>query len=326
MDLFFVISGVVIAESTRGLPAALRSAFRFTAVRFARIFLGWWPFFALYLLSDVLVGQLAPEVSLFGSFFLLPISINKLLLGITWTLSFELYFYLMVGTLLVLSRARLRMALCIWGAAVLAFTLYSLARGLYKPEHFRDVTIAQGFFGAPIVLEFIAGFFLCDYLRKKPGTPWQPFALVALLLGGAATWYQIHGGLHASGLAGYFHGPERALLIGGACCGLVACALLLGESNHAVVRWAVRMGDASYAIYLSHLLVITMFYLLVVRVGIPANYKLRLFVPVVAAVVAYSWLHYRWIERPLYQAARGRIQAAFRYPQTKPANLIFPAD
>lgn len=306
VDLFFVLSGVVMAESTRALAPGMVTGLRFVGIRFARIYLGWWPFFALYFFL-IERGHPRPEVSLVGSFLLLPVGFNEMLLNITWTLGFELYFYLVLGFLLVLPRTRLRVALWAWAAAVLAFTLYSLARGLYQPEHFGEVTIGQGFFGAPLVLEFIAGFLLCDYLRKNPGLPWLPFAASGLLLGALATCYQIYGNLHASGLAGYFHGPERALLIGGAACSIAACALLLREPTRPVALWASKMGDASYAIYLSHIMVVSIFYLLVVRAGVPQNYKLSLFVLAITAVILYSWLHFRWIEHPLYRAVRRKI-------------------
>lgn len=312
VDLFFVISGVIMAETTRALAPRAASGLRFVATRFARIYLGWWPFFALYLAASLLRGPPAPDVSLAGSFLLLPLGIQQLLTGIVWTLSFELYFYLVLGLLLFLPRPRLLQALGLWGAAVLAFTLYSLAQGLYAPARFAEVTIGQGFFGSPLVLEFIAGFFVCEYIRAAPATRWQPLALAAVVLAALAAWYQARGGLHRSGLAGYFHAPERALLVGGAACALAGCALLWTQGGRPLARALARLGDASYAIYLSHLLVLGTFYVLVTEAGVPQALRLPLYALAISAVVSYSWLHFRFIERPLYQAARRRIQEAFQ--------------
>lgn len=312
VDLFFVISGVIMAESTRTLAPRAASGLRFVVTRFSRIYLGWWPFFLLYLAARLTRGTLQPEVSLTGTFLLLPLALNQLITGILWTLSFELYFYLVLGLLLFLPRPRLLQALGLWGAAVLAFTLYNMAQGLYTPARFGDVTLGHGFFGSPLVLEFIAGFFLCDYLRAAPDTRWQPFAMLALVLAAIATWYQWRGGLHPGSLAGYFHGPERVLLVGGAACGLVACALLWAQSDRPAARLLARLGDASYAIYLSHLLVLGTFYALVVEAGVSSAFRLPLYAMAISAVVVYSWVHFRCVERPLYRAAHRRIQAVFQ--------------
>src|SRR5690606_28593424 len=129
---------------------------------------------------------------------------------------FELYFYLAVGLLLLLPRPLMRRVLWLWAAAVAAFVLVNLQAGMYRPERFGDAGFAHVFLGFPLVLEFIAGFLLCEHLRRQPQTPWWPFACGGLLLAAAAVFYQRLGGLHDSGLAGYFHSPERALLLGGA--------------------------------------------------------------------------------------------------------------
>ena len=72
-----------------------------------------------------------------------------------------------------------------------------------------------------------------------------------------------------------------------------------------------RLGDASYAIYLSHLLVLISFYFIVLRLRIPFSFRIPLYASVLAAVVVYSWLHFRWIERPLYRGMRHRIHSLF---------------
>lgn len=312
VDLFFVISGAIMAESTRALAPGALAGLRFGATRFARIYIGWWPFFVLYLLAAPLFGGLTAVVSLPGSFFLLPLRLDQYLIGIVWTLSFELYFYLVIAMLLVLDRARMRQALWAWGAGVAAFTLYSVSVGLYSPARFGEISIWHTFLAYPQVLEFIAGFLLCDHLRDKPAARWQSAALAALLMAVAALAYQRLGGLHESGLGGFFHAPERAVLLGGASCAIVACALLWREPVNRLARTLARLGDASYAIYLGHVLVMVVFYKVVVRLGIPTSLKAPLLLLALATVVACSWVHYSRIEHPLYRRARNRIQTAFQ--------------
>lgn len=312
VDLFFVISGAVMAESTRGLAPGLNTGLRFGATRFARIYIGWWPFFALYLAAALLHGGLPKKVLLAGSFFLLPLRLDEYLVALLWTLSFELYFYLVLAVLLTrFERKRLRLVLWAWGAAIAAFTAHSVAVGMYTPARFSEVNLWHLFFAYPLVLEFIAGFLLCDYLRSRPHTRWQPAALTAILFATMAVVYQRRGGLHVSGLGGYFHAPERALLVGTACCAIVACAILWRNASGRFGRSLVSLGDASYAMYLGHLLVLALFYAAVRQLGVPPSLKVALQVLMVCTVVAYSWAHYTWIEHPLYRRTRQRIQAAF---------------
>lgn len=311
VDLFFVISGAVMAESTRNLVPGARTGLRFGATRFARIYIGWWPFFALYLAASPLHGQLAQAVSLLGSFFLLPLRLDQYLVAILWTLSFELYFYLVLSGLLVMDRKRIRLALWAWGAAIAAFTIYSVVVGLYTPARFGDISLFHTFLAFPLVLEFIAGFLLCDYLRARPQTRWQTPALITVLLVTAAIAYQRRGGL-VGGLGGFYHAPERALLVGGACCAIVACALLWREPAGWFGRTLARLGDASYAIYLGHMFIVILFYKVVEQLGISPSFKIPLQVLALSLVVAYAWAHYRCIEHPLYLRARNLIKEAFR--------------
>ena len=51
VDVFFAISGAVMAESTRSASAGMGHSLRFLGTRLLRIYAGWWPFFGLYLLA-----------------------------------------------------------------------------------------------------------------------------------------------------------------------------------------------------------------------------------------------------------------------------------
>ena len=307
VDIFVVISGAIMAEATRPLAPGARSAARFIAVRFSRIYIGWWPFFLLYLLAYGLHGSLREQVQLAGSFFLWPLPLDGYLVPLLWTLSFELYFYLVVGLLLLLPRPLMLRLLWCWAAAVLIFLAVNLQSGMYQPQRFGETGLWHQVLGFPLVLEFIAGFLLCEWLRRRPQTPWWPFAMGAVVLAAAAAAYQTLGGLHASGLAGYYHGPERTLLLGGAACGLVACALLWRPPQNGLVLALARLGEASYALYLGHLLVLVVSYYLALQLGPPAWLLPVLYLLALSGTTAYAWLHFRWIERPLYRRARHAI-------------------
>jgi exopolysaccharide production protein ExoZ len=311
VDLFFVISGAVIAESTRGLPATGASRCRFMAVRLCRIYAGWWPFFLLYLLAYPLWGWTLEGKRIASSFFLVPLTdVVSYTLPILWTLSMEIYFYVVVGFLLVLPRAKLHRALLVWAAIVLAVVLYDLATGRYQAGNYRKLSVFRMYFASPFVLEFIAGFLLCELARARPAMARWPWAAAALVFAAAGAWMHLEGGLGYFGLAEFVHAPTRVLTFGGAACALVVCAMLWRPSQGRFTTMLARLGDASYALYLSHILVLVTLYLCAVALGVPATMRAPLYLAAVAATAAFAWLHYRWIEHPLYTASRRRIEKA----------------
>lgn len=312
VDIFFVISGVIMAETTRDLIPGKKTAFKFLSIRFTRIYSGWWPFFFIYLAASFLFRGLPEEKNLLASFFLWPQNLNHQLLPIVWTLCFELYFYAVLGGLLFLKRETMRLALMVCALGVCIFTLFNWATGLYTPTRFGEVTLLHDFYASPLILEFIGGFLLCDLIRAKPQQSWKPFALLGIPLIILATWYQLHGYLAVSGMAGFHHVPERVILIGGAACCLLACALLWSPPTGRLTKIFASLGDASYAMYLSHIAVIYALCLFLTRIGWENKFPSHLLIIFsIIAVMSYSWLHYRWVERPLYNAVRSRL---FRSP------------
>jgi len=311
VDLFFVISGAVIAESTRSLPTLRASSWRFIAVRLCRIYAGWWPFFLLYMLAYPLWGWPLDGKRISSSFFLLPLTdVVSYTLPILWTLSMEVYFYLVIGLLLVLPRPKLQRALLVWAAIVLAVVIHDLATGRYEAGNYRKLSVFRMYFVSPFVLEFIAGFLLCELARARPRMAWLPWGVAALALVAAGAWVHFEGGLGFFGLAEFVHAPRRVVFFGGAACALVVCALLWRQPQGRIATGLARLGDASYALYLSHILVLVTVYLVAVALAIPATMRAALYVAVIAAVTALAWLHYRWIEHPLYTASRRRIEKA----------------
>lgn len=310
VDLFFVISGAVMAKTTRNLSDGGRSPAHFIAARLARIYCGWWPFFIIYLLSFKATGSFSSDQHLVASLFLWPQSLTYQLLPITWTLSFELYFYLVLGGLLFFKRYLQILALSSWAAGITAFTLYNSLTGLYLPERFAEVGLVQDFYFSPLILEFVAGFLIFEYLHNRPPINWKAPALVAGMLMGVAIWYQLYGSLASSGMAGFHHLPERVLLIGGAASALVACALALPPPKSRIWKVLAQCGDTSYAIYLAHIAVISGVCLILTRLGyIQIFSPAMLLTVIVLAVILYAWMHSRWIEQPLYRFARDKLSS-----------------
>ncbi|MDD2547380.1 MAG: acyltransferase [Burkholderiaceae bacterium] len=310
VDLFFVISGLIMAETTRGLLPSKHAAMRFLAQRFGRIYIGWWPFFGLYFLGAWQSGRLHPDVDLWGSFLLWPQDLTHYLLPITWTLSFELYFYVTTAALIAWNRRHAPLLLSLCGIAIIALNIWFYQRGLYLPanEGLAKTNLLIPFYLSPLTLEFIAGFLLAEWLHRYPRqclSCWLAGAVLTLTL---AFLYQSSGTLFASGMAGFFHVCERATLLGGFACCLVACAMEMERRNITPWRFLQGLGDASYSIYLAHI-----FCLIVVG---SAFFRLQPFLHLsatawslsaIALTVGVSWLNYSRIESPLNRQLKGLL-------------------
>jgi peptidoglycan/LPS O-acetylase OafA/YrhL len=243
VDLFFVISGLVmglLAHGCWGQPAEAR---RFLLRRAIRIVPTYW-FFTLLLAGAVLVsggqidGSRVTGESLAASLLFLPYprpSDGQLvpLLAQGWTLNFEMAFYLAVGLALLSRRGPWLLG---GGFLLLA------ASGRWWPLSWS----AARFYADPIILEFLAGTGLALLHWRGLRLHWS----VALLLGGLAVgWLGYAEQLLQTG--------ERAILFGGAAV-LAVAAAALGPSAPAgrFKRTLMLGGDASYALYLSHTFVV----------------------------------------------------------------------
>lgn len=299
VDLFFVISGLIMAQTTRNTPGGIRPALRFLAQRFARIYIGWWPFFVLYLLAAWKLGRLRPEVDLWGSFFLWPQDLMQNLLPITWTLSFELYFYVVVAALVAWRRSHAAVVLGVCGITVVALNIWFYQRGLYLPtnEALAKSSLLVPFYLSPLVLEFIAGFLLAEWFHRRPQQK-----LGYWLAGAAVTFfvaYRYQSTL-TSGMEGFFHVGERAVLLGGFACCMVACAMELDRRKKA--PWAIlsNLGDASYSIYLAHIMVLAAISVLFVKVQPILHWPSAIWALLAMALtLGASWINYCWVEQPL---------------------------
>lgn len=208
VDLFFVISGFIMASVVPG-----KAPGHFLADRAWRILPTYYAAVALELLLNqpsVDARQLAITATLW------PVGLP--LLHQSWTLSYELLFYLGCAAFLI------------FGRATLAVIPAALACGI-----FIDHPLA-GFAGNPLILEFVGGVMLARLPRRHGAAALLVAPLVLALL-----WPL---------------GLDRALTFGIPALLLVHGALSL-EHRFGSRRLdpAMLLGDASYSIYLVHMTV-----------------------------------------------------------------------
>ncbi|MCD2166937.1 acyltransferase family protein [Comamonas koreensis] len=307
VDIFFVISGVIMALATTNTPSGPRPAAQFVATRFSRIYTGWWPAMLLYVLGLQALGAMPPDVNLLSSALLYPANFSLHINAVIWTLVYELYFYLLIGASLLLPKPWRDRTLAAWGLVIVALVLYYAASGRYRPDMFSQATQLVWFYAAPLVLEFFAGYFVYRWLQRHPQQRWWAWLLTSALLCAAAVYYSVTATLYAPGIVGFFHWPERALLVGAAATALVGAALLLPAPRHAAWRLVAKLGDYAFAIYLLHLLVFQLAQRFTTSMALEIPHRSLSLLLVLAALVALSALYYHAIEHPIYQACRRAI-------------------
>ncbi|MEH3046365.1 acyltransferase family protein [Sphingomonas adhaesiva] len=289
VDLFFVISGFLMIAITSPQTRPLG----FLRDRIKRIVPAYWIATSVFL-AGALLGlfpHARPDwMHIVASYLFIPHraagseAIWPLLVP-GWTLNFEMFFYALFAMTLAVPR--------VWQLPVLTVLLAGcgLIGGLVRPQD-----AFGAFYTQPILLEFVAGAWLGWYWKRYGAPPGGAAAIaLAIVLYVAAWWIDDHG------LRVLTYGVPALLLF----AGMLGLEHREGGIRHIPVLH--RLGDASYAIYLWH----TMILAVVVKAGrilgvpVPAIFVLGVAASLAGGVAAW-WL----VERPinaLFKRRRTRL-------------------
>jgi exopolysaccharide production protein ExoZ len=310
VDVFFVISGFVMATITRGefrKPGAIPG---FLYHRVTRIYPAYW-FYSLIMLGIFLVqretGAAPRTVDIPASFLLLP-QAQLPLLVVGWTLVHEMYFYLGFALLLMFPERWLSRLLVLWGAASVA------GRYVFAPAESPLIQLATN----PLILEFIAGALIARWsFSGKPASGWL-FLAIALL------WWMAGYGVAVNlGLAPESSEWRRVLVFGvPAALGIHGLVALEKHSGWILPDWLVSLGNASYSVYLSHLLVIATLGKIWERLGLTGFWVNGVVLGgMLVSVVVFGMASFRLMERPLLSFSR-RYEKAFIGPFRQPVQTM----
>ena len=142
VDIFFVISGFIMAHTT-ATSAGPADAWAFLRRRIARIYSGYWPFFLIALGVFWWVNPVhLHEAALARSAVLWPA--NVLLIAVSWTLVFEMVFYLLFTLLIAARLQQARLCLAALFAGIAAFAAWShFVRHAYDPGRLETISLAE---------------------------------------------------------------------------------------------------------------------------------------------------------------------------------------
>lgn len=316
VDIFFVISGCVMALVINKNSTGGREAVQFTTTRLARIYIGWWPLFLLYCGWLFSIDQLGPDKDIFNSFSLLLAPPQNLVTAVLWTLTFELYFYMLMGTLILLDKQYRVPFLKFAFFGVAAYTAYMALQSRFEPENVLISTSAMRFWVSPLLLEFLGGFLVYCYVVDNPMQNRKLWLFTAGLLLACGAAYHQYLARHPGGLEVFYHYPERALLLGGGCCALMGWLLSLPERmNSKWVTIVSLLGGASYAIYLLHPLMLSVSSAVFNKINPANSHRTMMFVFMAVVLIGVSVLYHHFIERPLYLRVRDLINRMTGKPE-----------
>jgi exopolysaccharide production protein ExoZ len=284
VHLFFVISGFIMVYSSTRLFGQATGPSEFLRRRIARIVPLYWAVTTVMLAYDLARGFAAADASgrlVLSSYFFVPYLRPSgemgPLYGVGWTLDYEMFFYVVFAIALVGRRA---VAVC---SIIGLFAGFALIHGLS-----RSLPLPFGFWFNPIILEFSLGMLLGWAYHANFRLPaWMR----PILFGAAAAGF--------AWSASPWHLPLPDWIGLGLPSMLAVAAVTLPQGALAFAA-IDRLGDASYAIYLVHPMVIAVARMLSDRDYLkPGAMPWEYLFGVIAVSIAAALLVHDRFEKPL---------------------------
>jgi peptidoglycan/LPS O-acetylase OafA/YrhL len=289
VDIFFVISGFVIAM----VIANQQTATAFAYARITRIVPLYWLLTTgllglAYFKPNLLNSTTADLNNYMKSLLFIPyFKENGALhpmLAVGWTLNYEMFFYC-----------------CTWVAMIIArqfyipITILLLSVTYVVFNQYTDNSVATAFFTNSLIFEFVLGMiaFLLFQYKRLPSLPKSLLILATLLLYGfMATAEAFHLEINRFWLYGI---PSLLLVLS-----IIQLEPLFRSQTSKLVAIMVALGNASYALYLSHYYVIEgvkkIIYPRLNIVNTDTAFSIG-FIVSLSLLVGYGL--YRYIDRPL---------------------------
>ena len=276
VNFFFAISGFVISSVCDKREFSPRT---FLIKRFFRLYPVYWtvilPVIILKLLGVAMPGVSYNTSHIAYSLTLLPQD-GPPFYPVTWSLEYEVMFYLLA--------ALIAPFLGLWGLAAVLFSL--VLWSITSPPDFFTLHLV-----ASLNADFLAG--ILAYLMRKPLSSIP----VPLLI--------------AAGLFGYYAVAVMQIPFSGSVGGFfLVSGLAAAKWRWSVwpLKWLVKVGDASYSIYLFHFILIWIPAFLFASTRLPPAWMAE---PLRFAYLAFCvWLSlqtYRFIERPMIRLGNRAI-------------------
>ena len=291
VDLFFVISGFIIhftSENYLNNPSKLKE---YLKKRFVRVYPIYWVittvlFVSSWLITIILhknifsIGYPNTFSAYIQTYTLFPLhfAINP----VTWTLSYELFFYLGFSFLIISKR------LWVIPALILAVSLFHLTVDM------PDGNLSYfNFFFSGYNFEFLFGFLIFQFYKSVKLPNLLSVFLLVLSFG-----IIIYFGYSVSDIDSF-----KRVLVFGLPSSLILIALLNLEQNEVISfpKFCLTLGDASYTLYLIHFPMMLLMNKLPQIMGytITSDQEVLYSYFIIICIIIASIFVHKWIEKPL---------------------------
>jgi exopolysaccharide production protein ExoZ len=296
VDIFFVISGFIMVYVTRNLASDYPSAREFMLKRIVRVASIYW----ILTFITLAISLLAPAAKYhnpteffytIGSFLFIPFAREDghftPLLGVGWTLNFEMMFYA-VFCLVILTAPKWRIATMTTIFVIMTLVGFVIDRS-FQPQIW--------FWTRPIILEFLAGGLIAfAFIRGVVIPTWT--AIVMIVVG--LVCLQLSGSLEAPvsfDTRFWAWGGPASLIVAGIVFSRKSPFDFLPSS---LAKLAERAGDGSYSLYLVHMFVVRAITLVLERLHLSdALFEILCYVIIIPAALILADILYRTIEIPV---------------------------
>lgn len=272
VDIFFVISGFIMAYISNKKES---NGLVFIKSRIVRIY----PIYAITLIPYILIFIAAPELvnshgqppSILKSITLIPFISGSYVNMVSWTLSFEFYFYIIFAVSLFISKKAIETSSIIILSLLLIGVLF-------------DITLIK----SAIVIEFLIGMWIFKILNGREVKKSIAIAIIMLGLILISTSSNTEVGGTGFDRVVYYGIPSTIIFIG---------FLLINQTTHEIKSLSL-LGAASYSIYLTHIITINAIYFLFKKITNPSDFYWFVVAIATLSSVVVGLLAYKLIEVP----------------------------
>lgn len=303
VDLFFVISGFIMVYVTQSAKGGIKGISEFLFARIGRIYPLYWivslALLAVWFVRPEIVFSSYDEPDLLKSFLLWPDvqpdgKIVPPLLLVGWTLIHEMGFYIVFALSLLFARKLLPLFLVFWSAFFLAGNFAGWDKAPFAFQILFN----------PLTAEFLLGAFAALVILKWNKIPaWMWLALTLF----SAVVFPLLEPVHYGRL-------WTRVLVFGVPATFLLLAVISAEMKGKLKtpRLFVWLGDWSYALYLTHVLTLSLvgrIWAMFSQEGLLDNFVM---IPLmVIASIIVSAFTYQLIERPLIKAVKHTRKRVF---------------
>ena len=292
VDIFFVLSGFIITyTSVKGLTQPDRML-PFLRRRFVRIFPTYWIIIIFFILLQLALPSFYKThynfttANICATLFLLPG--HPMVNGVSWTLSYELFFYVLFSIAFLLPGKKLAFALCMLYALVI-IVLALLGYNYENGNKWIDLLTS------PMNIEFFMGILAAVLVRRIP----LSYGIPLIISGGLLF---LGGGIITELSYRLLPNAFNRVVIFGIPSFLIIMGLVRYELNKKLVihNILLLLGEASYSLYLVHLPVVVGCIRIVNKLNIQNDIILHaILLLVIIMICCASILFFKWIERPI---------------------------